>query len=180
MERGFEVEEKRFSTCPQNHPWRNPANPHSFGAQATKDFGTIFTPGFTKHVHLDMAVLREPVTQIVLAFFPPDVSKALQTSVAAQFDAFCSTALAQCGGVRGVSCGWGVEKDFPVRNQEGKDGEGSLFVGLVGWGSVGECVAFEETSGFEEDVKRVVLGEGCVQVSVFCLRCSVMEKERLV
>lgn len=116
----------------------------------------------------------------MLAFFPATVTPTQQSAIATQFAAFKSTALDPCKHVQGVSAGWGHETDFPIRgggDPGSQDGEkGSLFFALIGWGSVGEHVAFRETDGFKENVGLVGAMEGCVGLDVFHLKCEVLER----
>lgn len=148
-----------------------------FGGEATKRFGDVFTPGFTKHVFVDTDVLATPVTEVRIAFFAHDISPAGQTAVAARFSAFATAVLDRCADARGVSVGWGLEADFPFPGADGEEGgKGRLFVALVGWGSVGECEAFRETEGFGESERVMTEMEGCVGMDRFYLECKVLEK----
>lgn len=116
----------------------------------------------------------------MLAFFPATITPAQQSAISTQFAAFKSAALDQCKHVRGVSAGWGHETDFPIRGSGDRGSleseEGSLFFALIGWGSVGEHMAFRETDGFKENVGLVGEMEGCVGLDMFHLECEVLER----
>lgn len=152
---------------------------HRSGAEATKRFGEVFTRGFTKHALLDTSVLASPVTEVMLAFFPSGITTSQQDGVAGQFNAFKTNALDKCGSVRGVSSGWGVENDFPIRGREsGEEEGGTLFLALIGWGSVEEHMAFRETDVFKQHVGLISDMEGCVKLDMFHLQCEVLERAR--
>ncbi|KAF2623314.1 hypothetical protein BU25DRAFT_425074 [Macroventuria anomochaeta] len=148
----------------------------SVGGEATKRFVEVFTPGFTKHAHVDTSVLKAPVTEVMLASFPPDITQDAKDAVAGQFQTFKEKALDQCKDVRTVSSGWGLEIDFPVRNSPNGE-KGTLFFALIGWGSVDEHMAFRETEAFKENVGLITGMEGYVKLDMFHLSCEVMERE---
>ena len=148
-----------------------------FGREATEKFGEVFTPGFTKHVFLNTEVLRSPVTEVMLAFFPSKVTTDAQTTVSQRFSEFNHKALKQCKDVRSVSSGWGLEADFPIRGDGNNGGKGMLFIALIGWGSVNEHNAFRESDVFKEYVGLITGMEECLDLSMFHLRCEVLERQ---
>ncbi|KAF3038757.1 hypothetical protein E8E11_003804 [Didymella keratinophila] len=156
----------------------------SLGGEATKRFGEVFTPGFTKHALLDTHVLKAPVTEVMLASFPPDFFATQKDDVMRRFQDFQSSALDHCADVRGVSGGWGPENDFPLHHvstiEELNDGDkqktGCLFFVLTGWGSVGENRVFRETKQFREYIQLLAEVEGCIALSTMLLRCEILER----
>jgi hypothetical protein len=136
----------------------------------------LFTPGFTKHLTLaphSPSALDAPVTEIMLAYFPADISPADQDAAAAQFQRFVDGALNLCPDVLGVNAGWGVERDFPV---PGTDGEGALFVALIGWPSVDAHLRFRETDEFKRNVGLIGDMGGLRKVDMFHVSCQALER----
>lgn len=147
-----------------------------FGGEATKKFGEVFTPGFTKHAFLNTDVLRSPVTEVMLAFFPSNTTTSAQHAVSQRFSEFDNKALKQCKDVRSVSSGWGLETDFPIKGDGNHGRKGILFIALIGWGSVNEHMAFRESDVFKEYVGLITGMEGCLDLSMFHLECEVLER----
>ena len=113
----------------------------------------------------------------MLAFFPSTITAPERDRISDRFGEFHRKALRLCNAVRGVSSGWGCENDFPIRGED--DGEktaatGSLFIALIGWGTVDEHMAFRETEEFKENVDLITGMEGCVKLDMFHIRCEVM------
>lgn len=148
-----------------------------FGGEATKKFGEVFTPGFTKHVNLNTEVLRSPVAEVMFAFFPSNITTDAQTDVSQRFSEFNNKALKQCKDVRSVSSGWGLETDFPIRGDGNNGGKGMLFIALIGWGSVDEHMAFRESDVFKKHVGLIIGMEGCLDLSMFHLECKALERQ---
>ena len=113
----------------------------------------------------------------MLAFFPAEISQAEQDAVSAQFQQFVDKALKQCPHVKGVSFGWGVENDFPVRG--GEEGQkGSLLTALIGWPSVDAHMKFRETDVFKDNVGLIRSLEGLVKLTMFHLNCRTLERPK--
>ncbi|KFY81249.1 hypothetical protein V500_11590 [Pseudogymnoascus sp. VKM F-4518 (FW-2643)] len=119
----------------------------SFGREAVKELQTILTHGeFTKHLAIVPSpplVLQAPVTEILLAYFPSDISEAQKDAASANVQEFSEKALKRCSDVKGFSFGWGVENDFPVRGEEGQTG--SVLAVFIGWTSIDAHMKFRET-----------------------------------
>jgi hypothetical protein len=79
-------------------------------------------------------VLQSPVTEVLLAYFPSDISAAEKEVAGAQFEQLVRKSLNGCLDVKGVSYGWGTENDFPVRGEKGQ--VGSVLMAFIGWPSV--------------------------------------------
>jgi hypothetical protein len=113
----------------------------------------------------------------MFAFFSADISRADQDAAEAQFQLFADRALAQCSDVVGVSAGWGVEKDFPVRG--GEEGQkGTLFTALIGWPSIDAHMKFRETDVFKENVGLLRNLGGLVKLTMFHVSCRTLERSR--
>ena len=145
-----------------------------FGGEAVKDLPTILTHGeFTKHVAFTPSpplVLHSPVTEILLAYFPSNISPAAKDKAGARAQQFVEKSLNKCTDVKAVSYGWGVENDFPVRDEEGKTG--SILMMFIGWPSVDAHMKFREMEIFKENVDLVRGMEGLVKLTIFHVSCQ--------
>lgn len=112
----------------------------------------------------------------MFALFPADISRADQDAVSAQFQQFADKALAKCPDVKGVSAGWGVETDFPVRGDE--DGQkGALLTAMIGWPSVDAHMEFRETEVFKENVGLLRNLKGMTKIAMFHVSCRTIERQ---
>ncbi|KUJ08983.1 uncharacterized protein LY89DRAFT_724539 [Mollisia scopiformis] len=144
----------------------------SFGAEAVQDFPKVLTHGeFSKHVEIrpTLSPLRAPVTQIVTAFLPAEMAGEARERVEGLVERVVRGLRGGGGGVQGVSFGWGVEDDFPVRGEVG--GMGKVLVLLVGWESVERCQWFRETGAFKENLGLLRGLEGLVKLDVVHVKC---------
>ncbi|PKS12054.1 hypothetical protein jhhlp_001350 [Lomentospora prolificans] len=108
---------------------------NTVGSEAVKDLPTVLSHGeFTKHFDFEPFQHQEfqaPVTEMILAYFPADISPAQKRVHSARLREFVERGLNKCADVDSVSFGWGVEDDFPViEGREGK-GEGSCGAGWL-------------------------------------------------
>jgi hypothetical protein len=155
--------------------WKN-----RFGGEAVKELPTILTHGeFTKHIAMkktEPLVLQSPVTEVMLVYFPSNISPAGKDKAAAQLQQFVEKSLENCSDVIAVSYGWGVENDFPVRG--GEPGQsGSLLTAFIGWPSIDAHRKFRETEAFKESVDFVRDVEGIVKLAMFHISCQSLGKE---
>src|SRR5436305_1439850 len=99
---------------------------------------------FTKHVTLapfPPVVLESPVTAVMIAYFASDISQAAKDAATAQLIQYLEKSVKKCSDVRGVSYGWGVENDFPVKG--GEPGQvGSILMACIGWPSIDAHLKF--------------------------------------
>lgn len=151
-----------------------------FGGEAVKELPNILSHGeFTKHVSVVPSpplILQSPVAEIMLAYFPPDISKARRDNTLAQFQQFVERGLNKCPDFRGVSYGWGAENDFPVRGeQEGQ--VGSVFMAFIGWPSVDAHVEFQETEAFKENIHFIRTMEGIIKLATFHISCRTIRRK---
>ena len=145
-----------------------------------KDLPTVLTHGeFTKHVDVTPAparALKSPVTEIMLAYFPPDISQDGKAEVSSQFQQFVEKGLNKCADITGISYGWGVQNDFPVR--EAGDGQtGSLFIAFVGWPSIDAHMKFQKTDEFKEYIELTTNTERILQMATVQVSCHSSERE---
>ncbi|KAF3761870.1 hypothetical protein M406DRAFT_358121 [Cryphonectria parasitica EP155] len=150
------------------------------GSGIVKDFPEVFDRGlFTKHIDVNpypAAALKSPVTEIMLAFFPSDVSDELKTAASDRVARFSETSLKKCADVQAVSFGWGVENDFPVRG--GEEGQkGSMLIALIGWPSIDAHMKYRETDLFKDSVPLIRGIEGLTALGMFHVKSQNMENE---
>lgn len=163
------------------------------GGEATKCFGEVFAPGFTKHADLDASVLQSPVATILLAAFPSDILAQQKESARDQSQCLLSKALYQFVDVEGVSAGWGLENDFALQHISGiserdlrsqlsgnaktLQEKGSLFFALIGWGNENAATASRKTTRFKECVQLLDEMGGCSAVSTIAISCETLARE---
>lgn len=146
-----------------------------FGEEAVKDLPTILTHGeFSKHVAttpFPPSALQAPVTEILLVYFPSDISTAAKDSVESNIKQFIDKALTGYPEIKGVNYGWGVENDFPVRG--GEEGQtGSILMAFVGWTSIDAHLKYQETDLYKENVHLLQSFEGVVGMKMIHINCQ--------
>lgn len=151
-----------------------------YGAEVVKHLPTVLTHGeFTKHVDVIPApaqALKSPVTEIILAYFPPDISLDEKAQVSLRFQQFAEKGLHKCTEITSISHGWGVQNDFPVI--EAEDGQtGSLFIAFVGWPSIDARMKFQETDAFKQHVEFITKMEGTLKTVTIHVNCRSSERE---
>lgn len=157
-------------------------NEFSFGGEIVKDFDKIVDHGvFTGNKHIvttpyPPSALRSPVTEIMLAWFPPDISSELKEANTKKLEQFAEKGLEACTDIQAINLGWGLENDFPVRG--GEEGEkGSLVSMLIGWPSIDAHMKFREMDAFKEAVPLIRGLEGMKKLAMFHVKAQVMENE---
>ena len=121
-------------------------------------------------------VLQSPVTEVIIAYFPSNISPAGKDAAAARLQQFVEKSLHKCSDVKAVSTGWGVENDFPVRG--GEEGQkGSILTAFVGWPSIDAHMKFQETEAYKENVGLIRAMEGIVKLDVFHISCRVLVRK---
>jgi hypothetical protein len=149
-----------------------------YGAEAVKELPTILTHGeFTKHVVLTPSslVLQSPVTEVLLAYFPTDISATGKDEAIAQFKEFVEKSFDGSPDVGDFSFGWGVENDFPVRGQGGQ--VGSVLMAFIGWPSIQASVENWETEGFKKNVELIKGIDGITKLVMFRISCRSLERK---
>ncbi|KAF9775666.1 hypothetical protein IL306_006217 [Fusarium sp. DS 682] len=88
-----------------------------------------FSKSINKHVTLTpfppedvLDKSRSPVTEVLLAFFPSDYDVASRATATRRLEQFTGLALKTSRDWRGISYGWSVENDVPIKGEEGKTG----------------------------------------------------------
>ncbi|KAH8817447.1 hypothetical protein F5884DRAFT_897092 [Xylogone sp. PMI_703] len=150
----------------------------SFGGEAVKDFPLILTHGeFTKHIDVTISAapaLKSPVTEVMLFYFSSDLSQARRDAAIAKLKTFLDETTGSCSDIKGVSYGWGVENDFPIRGEEGQ--QGSILAAFIGWPSIDAHAKFRETETFQESSNLIETIEGVIKSVVFHINCQSLER----
>lgn len=106
--------------------------------------------------------LRAPVTEILLAWFPKDISQELKDANTKKAELFAVKSLKACSDLHAINVGWGVENDFPMRG--GEEGQkGSLLAVFAGWSSIDAHMKFRETDEFKEAIPLIRGMEGTLK-----------------
>ncbi|KAF5544799.1 multidrug resistance [Fusarium phyllophilum] len=90
-----------------------------YGADAVKDIPKICTYGeFSKHIEMvpSSDVLESPLTEVILAYFPQDISDEKKETFSSKIQEILRQAFP---GEARVAHAWGVENDFPARSEDG-------------------------------------------------------------
>ncbi|KAH6893014.1 hypothetical protein B0T10DRAFT_591874 [Thelonectria olida] len=149
------------------------------GAAATQDIPKICTHGeFTKHIGMvpSSDVLRSPVTEVVLVYFPADCSQTEKDKASAQLQHLLAKNFSHCPDITKLAHGWGLENDFPVRGK-GKNGQvGSVLLGFIGWSSSVAQTRFHETSTYKETVTLMQDMNGVVSFDILSMSCDHLER----
>ncbi|KAF5724555.1 multidrug resistance [Fusarium mundagurra] len=90
-----------------------------YGADAVKDIPKICTYGeFSKHIKMvpSSDVLGSPLTEVILAYFPQDISDQKKETLSSEVQEILKQAFPDDAR---VAHAWGVENDFPARSEDG-------------------------------------------------------------
>ncbi|KAH7259526.1 uncharacterized protein BKA55DRAFT_562704 [Fusarium redolens] len=120
---------------------------------------------------------RSPVTEVLLAFFPADYDVASRATATRRLEEFTGVALKTSRDWRGISYGWSVENDVPIRGDEGKTG--SMLAAFIGWPSIEAHQKFRETDDFKENIGLLREIPGLVKLAAFHVSCVSKEAEGL-
>ncbi|PYI24362.1 hypothetical protein BO99DRAFT_398426 [Aspergillus violaceofuscus CBS 115571] len=142
----------------------------TLGQEAVKDLPRILTRGgFTKHITATStlpATLQSAVTQVVLAYFASDLPPTVTDAAIACFKDWEEDEIEKVSGIEALSYGWGVEKDFPIRDCS-PDQRASIFLSVFGFDDVNAQRDFRGSLAFEELLGRIQATEGFVKLEVF-------------
>jgi hypothetical protein len=116
------------------------------------------------------------VTEVLLCYFPSDISPAGKAAATARLQQFVEIGLGQCSDVKAVSYGWGVENDFPVRGGEARQ-LGSLLVAFIGWPSVDASTTFRETEAFKDNMELISGTEDMINLTRVHISCQYLGRE---
>ncbi|GKU06264.1 unnamed protein product [Fusarium langsethiae] len=140
-----------------------------------------FEQSMNKHVTLNpfppedvLDSASSPVTEVLVAFFPSDYSISSRAAATRRLEQFAAQALKASPDWRGISYGWSVENDVPIRGDEGNSG--AMLVAFIGWPSLEAHQKFRDTDDFKQNIGLLREMEGLLKLSAFHVSC--VSKER--
>ncbi|KAG7419443.1 putative MFS-type transporter [Fusarium oxysporum f. sp. rapae] len=132
-----------------------------YGADAVKDIPKICTYGeFSKHIKMvpSSDVLESPLTEIVLAYFPQDISEERKETLSSKIQEILRQPFPD---EARVAHAWGVENDFPARSENGLPR--SLLIGFVGLSHSEAWGDYHQTDGWKEALSSIEGLEGSLK-----------------
>lgn len=132
----------------------------------------------TKHISIipSSDVLRSPVTEVLLAYFPMNYSQPEKDTAATQRQDILSKYFS-CSDITSLSHGWSVENDFPVRGKKTIDGRlGAALMGFIGWSSNIAQASFRQTSAYKEALSQIQGINRLLSLDIISLRCNYLER----
>lgn len=120
------------------------------------------------------AVLKSPLTEIILAYFPADASASDRDRKASQLQQILSDGFKESAGVQRVGHGWGSENDFPIRGSDGQTG--SILMSFVSWSGIDAQESYSKTDAYAQAMKDIKGLEGSVAVLSFTLASRSLER----
>ncbi|KAF5632401.1 multidrug resistance [Fusarium tjaetaba] len=129
-----------------------------YGADAVKDIPKICTYGeFSKHIKMvpSSDVLGSPLTEVILAYFPQDISDEKKESLSSKIQEILRQAFPDDFQ---VAHAWGVENDFPARSEEGQTR--SVLMGFVGFSHSETLGDHQKTDSWKEALSNIEGLEG--------------------
>ncbi|KAK2767205.1 hypothetical protein CKAH01_15323 [Colletotrichum kahawae] len=148
------------------------------GEEIVKDLPALLTHGkFVKHLSLtpsSSVALQCPVTELILVYFPEDVSEELRAEATISVERILAENFQTCIDITAVSWGWSVENDFPIRGQSGDTG--AVLAVVVGWDSADEQRLFYQTEIGERARLGMKAIQGAITVTEVSIRCRYSER----
>ncbi|KAH7251543.1 hypothetical protein BKA59DRAFT_524892 [Fusarium tricinctum] len=147
------------------------------GVDAVRDIPKICTHGeFTKHVKLDPSseVLGYATAEAMLVYFQDDITEDKQQALSLQVKKIFELTFAHFPGVKGVAHGWGVEKDFPTRNEDGQPR--AVLMAVVGWENAEVQRNHFDEDSHQEAVSMIAGLEGCTSFDSFTISCRHLKR----
>ncbi|KAG4291284.1 hypothetical protein FPRO06_03170 [Fusarium proliferatum] len=129
-----------------------------YGADAVKDIPKICTYGeFSKHIQMVASsdVLGSPLTEIILAYFPQEISDEKKETLSSKIQEILRQAFPDDAR---VAHAWGVENDFPARSEAGKPR--SVVMGFIGLSHPEAWEDYRQTDGWKEALSSIEGLEG--------------------
>lgn len=126
---------------------------------------------FTKHITATPTLstaLQSRATEIILAYFPQDISSTSRDSAIGHLQNF-EDDFKSLSGIQALSYGWGVEKDFPVRGGS-DDQKASILMSFAGLDSTGAQRNFRESLAFEKLLRLMRSMEGIIKLETFSVK----------
>lgn len=126
---------------------------------------------FTKHVKATPSLsvtLQSPVTEIILAYFDPNISPTQKDSAIGYLQSFEDEDLKSLSDIQALSFGWGVENDFPLRGGS-DDQKASILICFIGLDGTGAQRNFRDSFVFKKLLRLLRSVEGIIKVETFSL-----------
>ncbi|KAM5368868.1 hypothetical protein ACJA88_010808 [Fusarium oxysporum] len=145
-----------------------------YGADAVKDIPKICTYGeFSKHIKMvpSSDVLESPLTEIILAYFPQDISEEKKEALSSKIQKILRQAFPD---EARVAHAWGVENDFPARGEDGQPR--SVLMGFVGLSHSEAWGTYRQTDAWKEALSSIERLEGCTSIYSFAIRSQHLER----
>ncbi|KLO87664.1 uncharacterized protein FFB20_03178 [Fusarium fujikuroi] len=145
-----------------------------YGADAVKGIPKICTYGeFSKHIKMvpSSDVLRSPLTEIILAYFPQEIADEKKETLSSKIQEILRQAFPDDAR---VAHAWGVENDFPARSEAGKPR--SVLMGFIGLSHSEAWEDYRQTDGWKEALSSIEGLEGCTSIYSFAISCQHLER----
>lgn len=113
------------------------------------------------------------VTEVLMLWFPTDVTVKMKAAVEVQAKMFRATALGLCPDIKGISSGWSVEDDIPIIGGNGR--LGTVFVVLVGWPSMKTSQEVRQMKTFVDCIGSLRGIQGLVTLNNMHVSCRSFE-----
>jgi hypothetical protein len=136
-----------------------------------------FSDGFIKHITpspfpatqvLDNTL--SPITEVLCAFFPADIDASSKATAVSQLEEFTEKGLKTSPDFNGISYGWSVEDDVPVRGDEGKTGV--MLAAFIGWPSLEAHMKFRDTQEFKDTIGLLRTLPRLIKLGAFHVSCT--------
>jgi hypothetical protein len=110
----------------------------------------------------------------MLVYFPQDITEKNQTALSSELSKTLEQAFNHFPGVKEVACGWGVEKDFPARSEDGQPR--AVLMGVVGSDNIDSQKFYSEAADYKEAIRMVTGLEGCTSFDSFTISCRHLKR----
>lgn len=102
-------------------------------------------------------------------YFPQDITEDKQIALSSDLGKIFKQTFNHFPGVVEVACGWGVEKDFPARSEDGQPR--AVLMGVVGSDNIEAQRVYSEEADYKEAIRMVTGLEGCTSFDSFTISC---------
>lgn len=116
-------------------------------------------------------VLGSPLTEIILAYFPQDISDERKETLSSKIQEILTQAFPDDAR---VAHAWGVENDFPARREDGQ--QRSVLMGFIGHAHFETWGDYRQTDCWKEALSGIEGLEGCTSIYSFAISCQHLER----
>jgi hypothetical protein len=145
-----------------------------YGGEAVEDLPKIISYTiFQKHIEVSPFlenVLRAPVTEVVLTYFPSNISVSEKSAITKILQNTISSGLRDCADAKAVSYGWGVETNFPVLDGE-ENQTGAMLALFVGWANADARDTFWASWDYKKDIEDMMRVKEVVKSVTRLMEC---------